>query len=185
MAEQQSNQTSKFTNLKSLGSLELLRMHGAILDALKENQILRTTNNPTGDYAELLAAGWLEKQGLVKNAKDALLKNSHKGVDVIDDKGTSYQVKGRRLTASNPSRQLGTVRNLFENEFQYLIAIVFNEDWSINQAALIPIEALKSIPGSKRDGVNGHVFHLNEGLLKAKDVKLITDDIQEIQRGLK
>ena len=97
MAEQQSNHTSKFANLKSLGSLELLRMHGAILDALKENQILRTTNNPTGDYAELLAAGWLEKQGLVKNAREALLKNSHKGVDAIDDKGASYQVKGRRL----------------------------------------------------------------------------------------
>ncbi|MBU3591201.1 hypothetical protein ICN11_04115 [Polynucleobacter sp. 78F-HAINBA] len=185
MEQPSSNRFSQCKDLEHLGSLELLRIYADVLNTLKDKQILRTTNSPTGDYAELLAAKWLEKQGLAKNAEEALNKNSHKGSDVIDDEGTTYQVKGRRITASNPSKQLGVVRNLFEDEFHCLIAIVFNEDWSVKEAALVPIEALKAIPGSKKDYVNGHIFHLNEELLKASGVKLITDDIKGVQLSLK
>jgi len=185
MQEESSKHVYQGVNLDSLGSIELLRMYGGILDTLKDKRILRTTNNPTGDYAELLAAKWLEKQGLVKDAQEALLKNSHKGFDIVDDGGVTYQVKGRRITISNPSKQLGVVRNLFENEFQYLIAIVFNEDWSIKEAAQIPIQALHAMPGKKKDGVNGHIFHLAGELLNREGVKLITDQIIEVQFGIK
>lgn len=44
-----------------LTSLELLRAHGAILDELRRREIVRSTNSPISDYAEVLfcrAFGW-------------------------------------------------------------------------------------------------------------------------------
>ena len=44
------------------------------------------------------------------------------GYDAVDAAGCRYQIKARRLTPQNKSRQLGVVRKLEQTEFDYLIA---------------------------------------------------------------
>lgn len=44
------------TQLQQLTSLDLLRLHGRIIDELRGRGVVRTGNGPIGDYAELLFA---------------------------------------------------------------------------------------------------------------------------------
>ena len=72
-----------------LTPLELLRAHGAILDELRRREIVRSTNSPISDYAEVLfcrAFGWT-REG-----------NSAAGFDATDVAGQRYQIKARRMT---------------------------------------------------------------------------------------
>ncbi|WP_219852944.1 hypothetical protein [Stutzerimonas stutzeri] len=52
-----------------------------------------------------------------------LAKNSAAGHDAKSSDGKKIQIKGRRITASNRSRQLGVIRNLDKNDFDELIAV--------------------------------------------------------------
>ena len=65
---------------------------------VKRRGVVRTKNNPVGDYAEWLVTTTF---GL------ALAGKSSAGFDATDDDGTTYQIKARRVTPDNPSRQLG------------------------------------------------------------------------------
>jgi hypothetical protein len=69
----------------TLGVTDLLAAHCAILDELRTRNILRSKNNPTGDYAEWLVP---TKLGL------RLENNSAKGWDATDAAGVRYQIKG-------------------------------------------------------------------------------------------
>jgi hypothetical protein len=82
---------------------QLLSDYASILDALRDREIVRSANNPLSDYAELLfcnAYGW-KREG-----------NSASGHDAIDTSGVRYQIKARRITPHNRSRQLSAIRNL-------------------------------------------------------------------------
>jgi hypothetical protein len=125
----------------------LLAAHSAILDELKARKILRSRNNPTGDYAEWLVSARL---GEVR-----------------------YQIKGRRRTSDKPSTQLGVIRNLDEEDFDLLAAVVFDEDWSVAFAALIPHAVVREV-ATYRKHVHGHVMHLRSSLLLRPDVQDIT-----------
>lgn len=48
--------------------------------------------------------------------------------------GMRYQIKARRVHSAHRSRQLSTIRNLADQKFDYLIAVIFNDDFSILQA---------------------------------------------------
>jgi hypothetical protein len=82
---------------------ELLAGYAAILDELRRREIVRSSNSPVCDYAELLfclAFSW-NRAG-----------NSSAGYDAIDDQGVRYQIKARRLTPQNRSRQLSGIRKI-------------------------------------------------------------------------
>src|SRR4030081_3186019 len=70
---------------------------------LRVRNLVRTANTPVGDYAERICCDrfGLERKGF-----------SEKSVDAVDAKGIRYQVKGRRLTPENRSRQLGAIRDV-------------------------------------------------------------------------
>ena len=56
-------------DLKPLTISELLQAHSGILEELRGRGILRSANNPTGDYAEWLfcrAFGWEQAANSVK-----------------------------------------------------------------------------------------------------------------------
>lgn len=75
-----------------LTTLELLRAHGAILDELRRREIVRSTNSPISDYAEVLfcrAFGWT-REG-----------NSAAGFDATDVEGQRYQIKACRMGATH------------------------------------------------------------------------------------
>jgi hypothetical protein len=143
---------------------ELLAAHTAVLDELRARKVLRSKNNPTGDYAEWIVS---TKLGLV------LETNSAKGYDATDEQGLRYQIKGRRVTPDNPSRQLGVIRNLEQDCFDVLIAVVFDASWQILAAAKIPHATVAKFCAF-RSHVNGHVMHLRASVLSDSTVEDIS-----------
>jgi hypothetical protein len=108
---------------------DLLAAHAKILDELRTRRIIRTSNSPLSDYAELLfcrAFGWEREQ------------NAAKGHDATDAQGTRFQIKARRLTRHNASRQLSAIRGLEGSPFDHLAGVLVDESFGIVRAALIP-----------------------------------------------
>jgi hypothetical protein len=108
-------------NVTAMSVPELLLLHTQIGDELRKRGITRTANNPTGDLSEYLfckAFGWSQAG------------NSHANVDAIGSDGTRYQVKGRRITRFNNSRQLSAIRDLNGGHFDFIAGVLFNEDYT-------------------------------------------------------
>ena len=115
--------------LEELAPLELLRLHANVSDALRGRGITRSSNNPVGDYAELLfcrAFGW------------RMASKSERDADAFDDRGKRYQVKSRRVTQHNGSRQVGILRDLDQGRFDVLAGVLFSADYAVMRAALVP-----------------------------------------------
>lgn len=116
---------------------DLLALYSSILTELRARGIVRSENSPVGDYAEYLAA---RAFGLT------LTRNSAIGYDGVDAAKVRYQVKGRRMTPWNKSRQLGAIRGLTldADPFDVLLAVLFYPDFGIQRAALVPISIVRS-----------------------------------------
>ncbi|RON24850.1 hypothetical protein BK660_04050 [Pseudomonas brassicacearum] len=142
-------------NLATLSIPELLKLHASAIDELMSRGVLRTKNNPVGDYAEWLVSSALNL---------TLAKNSATGHDAESSNGKKIQIKGRRITANNRSRQLGVIRNLEKYDFDELIAVIFNEAYEIIEAYLIPHSVIAEY-SSYRTHVNGHILHMRGALL--------------------
>ena len=151
-------------DLRELSVKELLKQHSAIIDELKRRKIVRTKNNPVGDYTE-----WLVAKGLGLE----LAGNSSAGYDGVDSEGVKIQIKGRRITPENKSRQLSAIRKLKEKDFDQLAAVIFNENYEIIDAVLIPHEVIEEY-ASYRGHVNAHILHLKGPILndpRIRDIK--------------
>ena len=142
----------------------LLHLYGDLMEELRERQLIRSSNNPVADYAEKVA---VETLGLARAPKEA------RGYDATDPKGIKYQIKGRRITRHNSSRQLGVIRNLDENLFDFVLAVVFNEDFSVKEIWKIPHRFIKE-NSNHSSHQNGHIFIANYNLLsQGKSVEKI------------
>ncbi|NVZ66379.1 hypothetical protein HX867_30155 [Pseudomonas gingeri] len=162
-------------NLSDLSISELLKLHAAAIDELKNRGVLRTKNNPVGDYAEWLVSSALNL---------TLANNSAAGHDAESSDGKKIQIKARRITANKHSKQLGVIRNLEKNDFDELIAVIFNESYEIIEAYLIP-HAVISKYGAHRAHVNGHILHLRGALLLDSSVLNISDKLNASNNALK
>jgi len=141
-----------------------MQLYGRLMEELRQRKLIRSSNNPVSDYAERLVC---------EKLKLSLQEKSSKGCDAIDEKGeTKYQIKSRRLTRYNRSRQLGVIRNLDEKLFDYLIAVFFDEIFNIIGAWKIPRE---TIPKYARYSPhqNGYILVLTGEALKDKKVTKI------------
>jgi len=117
------------TDLARLNPAELLALHARIGDELRQRGVVRSANNPTGDLAEHLfcrAYGWKQAG------------NSNPMADASDRAGRLFQIKGRRQTRRQPSRILGAMRGLPEGGFDFLAAVLFEPDYRVRKAAIIP-----------------------------------------------
>jgi len=161
-------------NWKTLTTSELLQCFADILDELKERRIVRTRNNPVADYAEWLGA---QQLGLL------LERNSKRGYDATGQNGKRYQIKSRRLDQTNKSRQLSIIRNLDNAEFDYLIGILFNRDFSVKEAYKIPRGVIKE-HASFSEHQNGYILHLQGELLTARGVENITRVLDKRNSGI-
>lgn len=47
-------------NLEQMTNVELLQAHGAVIDELIQREVVRTRNNPIGDYTEWLVCKRLD-----------------------------------------------------------------------------------------------------------------------------
>jgi hypothetical protein len=152
-------------DLKAQTAADLLKLHAGVIEELRSRGVVRTGNNPIGDYTEWLVCKHL---GLV------IQPNSRASYDGIDSRGIKYQIKGRRVANPNGYAQLGVIRNLEANGFDYLIAVVFNQDYTLRFAAKIPHAAVSEI-ATYRSHVNGHVPIIRETIFELSGVLDITD----------
>lgn len=137
-------------NLKKKSTPNLLVYYSEILRELRRREVVRTSNSPTGDYAELLAC----KKFHLKPAP-----NATKSYDATDSKGKKYQIKSRRLTAENKTQLLGVIRYLETANFNFLIVVIFNEDFSVKNYYKIPKMIIRNYARYSKHQ-NGHILNM-------------------------
>lgn len=155
----------KDLDLSTMSEIELLQTHGRVIDELIRRGVAKTHNNPVGDYGE-----WL----ICRRFDLDMQANSKASFDAIDDRGIRYQIKSRR--SEEKSVQFSTIRNLEHKGFDFVIALLFNYDYSIRFAVMIPHEIIPRLAKYQRH-VNGHNLILTD-----KNVKLdgVIDILSEL-----
>ncbi len=153
--------------LSELTVKELLQLQAAATNELKSRGVVRTQNNPLGDYTEWLVS---EALGLELQA------NSKAGYDGINKEGERVQIKGRRVTPTNNSRQLSAIRKYADKDFDSLAAVIFDEHFNVLEALLVPHEVVGEY-ASYREHVNAHILILKGPILSDPRVKSIEHEL--------
>lgn len=147
---------------------QLLADYASILDELRDRKIVRSSNNPLSDYAELLFC----------NAYDwAREGNSASGYDATDAFGMRYQIKARRITPHNRSRQLSAIRNLDKGPFDFLAGLLVDQTFQVVRAALIPVSVVRH-ESDHSDHTNSWKFLLRDDVWKMEGVLDVTDKVR-------
>jgi hypothetical protein len=102
-----------------------------------------------------------------------LMANSTSGHDAVDSSGLKFQIKGRRLTSHNKSRQLSAIRNLANHDFDFLIAVLFDEQVEVTKVVKIPHEIIGKY-SQYRQHVNAHILVLRDDILSDPVVEDLT-----------
>jgi len=147
---------------------KLLQDFGAILVELRRRGICRSENIPTGDLAEYLACKAL---GLTIEAKSA------KGFDAVDAVGARYQIKGRRITPWNSSTQLSAVRDLPSGPFDFLIVVLFDQEFQLTAAYRFSYAACQQAARFV-DRTNSYTLFANSSLITHPDTLDLTSEIR-------
>lgn len=152
-----------------LSTAQLFSTYRSILRELKNRGVIRTTNAPTGDYAEFLIARLLGVN---------LAPSSEKSWDARAPDGKTLQVKSRVIT--NPGavgeRQLSPFRSI---EFDEVAIVLFDDDYRLWRAVRIPV-ALAQERATFRSHVNGHILFAKDQLLDDTEATDITDALRAV-----
>jgi hypothetical protein len=123
------------------GNSNLLALHVAVLDELRDREITRSNNLPTGDYAEYLVA---------RHFGVELQANSYKGFDLRlkDRNKTRVQVKSRRVRKTGTYGNFGVLRGVHgstfaDRQFDIVAAVVFEYDYELREVWWLPWKVVK------------------------------------------
>ncbi len=147
---------------------QLLQVTGDVIDELVSRGVCRTENNPVSDYTEWLVASRLNI---------TLATSSARGFDAVGPNQEKYEIKARRITPKNQSRQLSAIRNLDLRLFDFLVAVVYTKNFEVKIALKIPYEVV--VKKSKKVG------HTNSHKLEAKDDLIAESGVEDITHLLK
>jgi uncharacterized protein len=148
-----------FAKLFKLSNKQLLKLYTRVIMTLENRDIVRTQNSPISDYTE-----WLVSKAYNYN----LETNSKAGYDAIAKDGTKIQIKARRIMAINAPKQLSAIRNLDKNDFDILIAVIYDKNCDIIEALSIPQSIIKEYAG--------YSVHVNSSILTITDkIKMISE----------
>jgi hypothetical protein len=162
-------------DLTDVSGRELLRLYARVLEALREKKIVKTSNNPVADYAELLVCRAL---GLRQ------LTNSNKGFDAEDPTTSErYEIKARRSTIHHKPTRLSPLRDFEEQHFHFLVVVILRTDFAIERAIRIPWSAVEAVSRENRH-VNGRIVFLGEALWNAPEALDITDRLRSVEGAL-
>jgi len=159
--------------LDDYADAELLELYADILDELQKREVVHSTNNPVGDYSEKLACDALGLEAMPESTK---------GFDAVDADGLKYEIKGRRPTNKNQSRQLSMLRGLPQKQFDYLVGIIFHENFRVMKATVVP-HAVVLDRSSFSKHANAHIFHLKDEVWQIAGVRDITKELKTVQNG--
>lgn len=131
--------------------------------------MIRTTNAPTGDYAEFLVARLLGVK---------LAPNSEKSWDVRTQDRKTMQVKSR--VVANPraagERQLSPFRSF---EFDEVAIVLFDDDYRVWRAVRLPAKVAEE-RSTYRSHVNGNILFAKDQLLDDPLANDITSELQAV-----
>lgn len=155
-------------SMERLGVKGLLRLYKEILRHLEEREICTTKDSPIGGYGEWLVARAFrgERQG-----------NSNKSVDVVTPDGVRLQVKTRWLPLERDSRQLSAIRNLDSGGFDYVVAILLDNNFEVMEAYQIPHAAVARL-ATRAAHTNSHRLVLNPKVCRDPECRNITQKIR-------
>ena len=143
-----------------------LEEYASILKDLKAANVIRTYNSPIGDYAEWLVSNTL---GL------KLEENSKKGYDAIDENsGEKYQIKSRWFHQGKNSNRLNVIRNYDDNQFKYLIIVIFEKNFTVKEAYKVEHDVIKKY-FDFNEYQRGYIVSLKKEFLEDEGVVDITD----------
>jgi len=147
-------------DVEALDEGGLLRLYAEILDEMKGREMIRSANAIPGDLGERFVKHRLDLE---------LVPNSVKGYDAVDANGTKYQIKTRRITRRNPSRQLGAFRDLDQRLFDYCIVVILQEDFTPTELWQVPHRVIaayakETTRGFKRVVFSGAILQVSERL---------------------
>jgi len=151
------------TDLPRLSARNLLKLHGAVSAELRRRGISRSGNNPVADYAEGLVA---------KRLRLRLAENSTAGFDAVDARRRRFEIKARRETRSSKATMLSAIRAIEKRHFDFLIAVIFNEDYTVRRAVQLPYATVRRLARFRRH-VNGSVLMIRD-LWDAKGARNLT-----------
>lgn len=157
-------------DISARSGAELLRLHAEVSEELRKRGIVRSANKPTGDLAEYLfcrAFGWKQAP------------NSERGFDAVGPNETRYQIKGRRIHRRNKSRQLSAIRDLDGNHFDVMAAVLFDDDYNVLRAALIPRNVVEE-HSTYVPRTNSHKFVLRDDVWDVPGVADATGAIKAV-----
>ena len=160
-------------DLSDYSNAELLELYADILDELQNRGVTHSTNNPIANYAEKLAQEALRLE---------LMPESTKGYDAVDLEGKRYEIKGRRPTAKNSSRQLSMLRGLDKKQFDYLVGIIFHENFRVQKGCVIPHHVVLA-RSRYTTHANAWIFILNDDVWHIDGVRDITKELKSKQDG--
>ncbi len=152
----------------------LLELHGDLLAELRRRNVVRSSNNPTGDYGELLfsrAFSW------------TLNGNSSADADAVDANGMRYQVKCRKLETAAGSRQLGFIRRLPDKPFDHLAAVLLDGKYRVLRGAIIPYEIVE-LRATYVDSVKAWRFVLRDSVWDLASVIDVTEKLRAAEAAI-
>ena len=142
----------------------------AIMVELRQRGVVRSTNSPVADYAEFLVC-----EALSLKREPA----STKGYDAKDRRGRRYEIKGRRPTLENRSRQLSAIRDLDGAHFDFLAIVLFAPDFSVTHAFVVSAQHVKDT-ARYRQHVNAWILHARDSLFSQSGVRDITELVKRV-----
>jgi len=156
--------------LQTLAPKQLLQLTGEVIDELLSRGIVRTGNNPLADYTEWLVAtrfGW------------TLADPSVQGYDATDPATKArYEIKGRRITPRNRSRQLSAIRAIESEHFDFLVAVIYDQNFDILRALKMPRAIVQRV-GKQSTHTNSLILHARDSLLTEPGVQDITNQLTQ------
>lgn len=153
------SKTDPSNDLKSLSNRELLKLMQNVTAELKVRGAVRT-KNVTGDYAEHLISN---------NLNLVLETSSKKSIDAYDLHGRTYQIKSRQLSINSSTP---TIKSLRSFDFDYLILVIFNPDYSINYCGKMTSALAKKL-STPNPRVNGYRLNLTKKLLSNSNIEKV------------
>lgn len=158
-------------DLKCLSNRELLKLYAELMAEMRSRDLVRSSNGPGADIAEALVA---------KALSLTLNTASTAGYDGVDPHGRKIEVKCRRITPHNGSRQLSAIRNLENAHFDFLAGVLFSEDFSVMRAALIPFQVVKEHAVFVQH-TNAWNFVLRDSVWGLAGVEDISERLRQVQ----
>jgi hypothetical protein len=136
------------------------------LRELRKREVIRTTNAPTGDYAEFLVARLLG----VKLARIP----KRVGTCELRSQNAAGEIQGGSHPRAAGERQLSPFRSF---EFDEVAIALFDDDYRVWRAVRLPAKVAEE-RSTYRSHVNGHILFAKDQLLDDPLANDITSELQ-------